>query len=955
MYDLVKKEQEIIEFWEKNKIFQKSVRDEKSPEFVFYEGPPTANGMPGIHHVEARAFKDIICRYKNMKGFRVLRKAGWDTHGLPVEIQVEKELNLKDKKGIEDYGILKFNEKCRESVWQYKKNWEEVTKRIGYWLDMENPYITYENEYIESVWWILKQVWDKNLLFQDYKVTPFCPRCGTTLSSHELAQGYQKIKEPSVYLKFELVDRPKNYLLVWTTTPWTLPGNVAIAVNPDFTYVKAKVGDESYILAKQRIQVLESEKYEIVEESPGKDLIGLKYKSLYEIKDAAEQGQKAYEVLPADFVTLEEGTGLVHIAPAFGEDDYQLIKSQRQKFSFLITVDKRGKMNTPGYQWDKMFVKEADVLIIKDLKQRNVLFKQELYEHDYPFCWRCDTPLIYYAQSSWFIKMTALRNKLLENNKKINWIPPHLKDGRFGEWLEEIKDWNLSRERYWGTPLPIWRCRKCEHRECIGSFDELAKKTGRDLGKNFDPHRPGIDEVIWVCPDCGGEMKRVTEVIDCWFDSGAMPFAQWHYPFEHKEKIDDRKAFPADFICEGIDQTRGWFYSLLAISTFLDLGPSYKNVVVTGTVLDEKGQKMSKSKGNIVVPEQVIDKYGADCIRLYFYTINQVDQPKRFAIKDVEDVYRKVFSTLENCLAFYKMYAGRKKPSEINSKDLNNVLDKWIVSKLNMLMKGVSDNLDKYDIVAGARLFVPFVDDLSNWYIRRSRRRFQRPENEQEKTRAFGTLRYVLLETARIMAAFTPFISEHIYQTLKGKKDPESVHLCRYPENNEELIDMELEQDMEKIKEIASLALAQRAEKRIKVRQPLAELRIPKYKFQTELLDLIKEEVNVKEVIIDANLKEGEVKLDTEITAELKNEGEVGDIIRQIQRLKKELNVEPKNKVSLKYKGDKYLEELFKNNADLIKEKSSVAVLGQESAAKAEQGRIIKMGEKEITVFIKIE
>jgi isoleucyl-tRNA synthetase len=743
MFNTDEQEKKVLKFWQEQDIFKKSIHDSSAPNFVFYEGPPTANAAPGIHHIEARAFKDIICRYKNMKGFYVWRKAGWDTHGLPVEIQIEKELGLNDKKGIEEYGVAEFNKKCQDSVWRYKKDWEQMTERIGFWLDLDHPYITYENEYIESVWWILKQIWSKGLLFQDYKIAPFCPRCGTTLSSHELAQGYQKVKEPAVYLKFKLVDQAQTSLLVWTTTPWTLPGNVAVAANPNLTYLKIKKGEEEYILAKETLEFLKEKDYQVIEEFSGQELIGLKYQPLY--KAEPENKEKIYQVLAADFVSAEEGTGLVHIAPAFGEEDYQIIKEQPEKFAFLLTVDEQGNMNTPGYAWDKMFVKKADALITQDLAKRNILFREELYEHDYPFCWRCDTPLIYYAQSSWFIKMTALREKLLANNEKINWVPAHLKKGRFGEWLREVKDWNLSRKRFWGTPLPIWQCEneKCDHEKTIGSIKELEELSGQKI-KNL--HRPFIDEITFKCEQCGGTMKRVPEVIDCWFDSGSMPLAQQHYPFENKELVDQGKAFPADFICEGIDQTRGWFYTLLAIATLLDKGVAYENVVVTGIVLDEKGRKMSKSKGNIIVPQQVIEKYGADCIRFYLYTINQVDQPKKFSLKDLQDLHRKFFLTLNNCLEFWQMYAGEEYKKDFNLKSLDHVLDQWIISRLNTLIQKVNQNLEAYDIVGAARLFLDFVDDLSNWYIRRSRKRFQRPETAKEKETAILVLRQVLLE-----------------------------------------------------------------------------------------------------------------------------------------------------------------------------------------------------------------
>ena len=954
MYDSEKREQEVLKFWEENKIFEKSIRDENSPNFVFYEGPPTANGEPGIHHVEARAFKDIICRYKNMKGFRVIRKAGWDTHGLPVEIQVEGLLKLKDKKEIEKYGILEFNKKCKESVWKYKEEWEEITKRIGYWLDMKKPYITYENDYIESVWWILKQIWDKGLLCQDYKIIPFCPRCGTTLSSHELAQGYKKIKEDSVYIKFEIKGEKDTYLLVWTTTPWTLLGNVAIAINPDFTYLKVKMNNEFYILAKERISLLEKEEYEIIQEIPGKQLKGIEYKPLYKIAEVDEKKKKAYQVLSADFVTLEEGTGLVHIAPAFGEDDYQLFKKQKDDFAFLITVDKEGKMKTPGYQWDKMFIKKADPLIIADLKQRNLLFKKELYEHDYPFCWRCDTPLIYYAQSSWFIKMTAVKDKLIENNEKINWVPANLKQGRFGDWIKEVKDWNLSRERYWGTPLPIWQCQNkdCSHQQVIGSIKELKDISKQEIN---DLHRPNVDKITFKCKKCGSEMKRVSEVIDCWFDSGAMPFAQQHYPFENKELIDKNIFYPADFICEGLDQTRGWFYTLLAISTLLDKGTSYKNVVVTGMVLDEKGKKMSKSKGNIVVPEEAIGKFGADCIRLYFYTVNQVDQPKRFSFKDVQDFYRKFFLTLENCLTFFKIYANDGFKTDIDVSNLDNDLDRWVISRLNTLNKKVNENLEKYDIVSGARLFLKFVDDLSNWYIRRSRKRFQKPKTLEEKEQVVSVLAYVFIELSKLLAPFTPFISEHIYQELKSKKDLLSVHLNDYPKYNEKLINKELEENMVMVREIVALVLAERVKAGIKVRQPLSLLKISKQKIKdSSLFDLIKEEVNVKEVIIDPDIKT-DIDLDITLTKELKKEGQIREIVRKIQQMRKEFGTEPKDKVEIGYEKDSDIGILLKENKSLIEKDTFVNIIEMKKGDSSfKNQKNIKIDDKESILFLKV-
>ncbi|MCF7906888.1 isoleucine--tRNA ligase [Patescibacteria group bacterium] len=944
------KEKEILKFWQDNQTFKKSIRDENSSNFVFYEGPPTANAAPGIHHAEARAFKDVICRYKSMKGFRVLRKAGWDTHGLPVEIQIEKELGLKDKKGIENYGLEKFNKKCRDSVWRYKKDWEALTKRMGYWLDMNNPYITYEDNYIESVWWILKQIWDKGLLFQDYKIVPFCPRCGTTLSSHELAQGYRLVKEPSVYLKLLVEGQENTYLLVWTTTPWTLPGNVAVAVNPHLNYVKVEQGGEKYILAKDTLVCLGEGEHEIKEEFLGKDLIGWKYKAPYAVKP--EKKERIYEILEGDFITSEEGTGLVHIAPAFGEDDYQLIKSQESQFAFLMTVDGKGNMKTPNYAWDQMFVKEADPLIIKDLKERNILFREELYEHDYPFCWRCDTPLIYYAQSSWFIKMTELREKLIANNEKINWIPQHLKKGRFGEWLREVKDWNLSRERYWGTPLPIWQCenKECNHQQVIGSIQELKDLSGQDL---TDLHRPAIDEVIFSCKKCGSKMHRVPEVIDCWFDSGSMPFAQQHYPFENKELIDQGQAFPADFISEGIDQTRGWFYTLLAISTLLEKEPAYRNVITVGIILDEKGQKMSKSKGNIVIPKEVIEKVGADCLRLYFYTLNQVDQSKKFSQQDLQDLHRKFFFTLNNCLSFWKMYEGEESKQDLNLEKVSHVLDRWIISRLQSVIQKVNENMDKYDVVSAARLFLDLVDDLSNWYIRRSRSRFQKPNTPQEKEEASLVLRYLLLEVARLLAPFTPFVSEEIYQILKKEEDVNSIHLTDYPQVQEKYPDQELEKNMAQVKNVASLGLAERVKAGIKVKQPLSLLKVSdkEIKDSSELLDLIKEEINVKAVQVDSELKEG-VWLDLELTPELKAEGQVREVVRAIQRIKKEAEVCPQDQVQVAYQTED-LQELLEKYQDLIKKETRVEFIDLQKGEFSQEKKI-KIDDKEITLYLKV-
>jgi len=1136
-----KLEEKVLRFWKKNRIFENSIkRRKKKIDFVFYEGPPTANAKPGIHHVLSRVFKDIICRYKTMQGFRVLRRAGWDTHGLPVELEIEKKLGLKSKREIEKYGIAKFNEECKKSVWQYKKDWEKLTERIGFWLDMKDPYITYTPEYIESVWWILKTIWQKGLLYQDFKVVPYCPRCQTSLSSHELALGYEKIKEPSIYVKFPILNPEfKNTsLLVWTTTPWTLPGNVAIALNENFVYAKLKIGQEFLILAKERIEATGIQG-EIVKEFQGKDLVNLYYQPLYPVESRV--GITIYKTLPADFVSLEEGTGLVHIAPAFGEEDLALIKlvnenyrlENRPEFPILLTVDEEGRFRLDIKKWAGLFVKKADPLIIEDLKERNLLFKEELYEHDYPFCWRCRSHLLYYAKKSWFIRMTALKENLIKNNQKINWIPGHLKEGRFGEWLKEIKDWALSRERYWGTPLPIWQCQSCQYLEVIGGKRDLLsqkfstnqyfflrhgqtiyqtrkkdltypfpekepiglteegveqikrvipklKKLGIDLiyssdffrtkqtaeiiakelklKVNFDRrlrdinlgiyhgrpkeeyfrdfpiseerfekklpkgeswlhcqmrmteflkeidkkyqdkkilivghgdpfwllagalkgqtkkelvaekkkkgiikngelrrlefkflpmnekgeldfHRPYIDEVRFYCPKCGNLMARVSEVVDCWFDSGAMPFAQAHFPLscfktknlelkiQNYRKLIKKILFPADYISEGIDQTRGWFYTLLAISTLLDFGPSYKNVISLGHVLDEKGEKMSKSKGNVVDPWYIIEKYGVDAVRWYFYTINQPGEAKLFSEKDIEESLRKFIIIFWNCFLFFQTYAKTtsnfrriiRKSYPLRGE---NVLDKWIISKLNTLIQDVTESLDNYDITKGARLIEKFVaDELSLWYIRRSRERFQKPETKKELEIVSQTLGFVLLTISKLSAPFIPFLSEFIYQKLLSFnfRLPTSIHLVDWSKANKELIDKNLEKKMEKIREMATLVLAERSNAKIKVRQPLSRLKIKdlKLRFDDKLLKLLKEEVNVKEIVFDGRIKK-EIELDTKITSELKEEGILREVIRYIQSMRKEAGFRPKDKIMVRYSTEGNLAEILLKNQKLI-------------------------------------
>ena len=855
-----KLEEKILEFWEKNDIFRKSLELTKDGEnFVFFEGPPTANGKPGIHHVMSRTVKDVVCRHKSMKGFYVNRKAGWDTHGLPVEIEVEKQLKINGKDQIEEYGVGEFNAMCRNSVFTYKNDWDELTKRIGYWLDLDDPYITFENDYIESVWWILKQLWDKELIYEGFKILPYCPRCETPLSSHEVSQGYKDVKDPSIYIRVELKDEPNTYFLVWTTTPWTLISNVALAVNPKVDYVKLKdlESGEFYIMAEALISALFKDgEYEIVEKFNGSHLLGMRYKRIF---DYIETDKNAFYVIEGDFVTTTDGTGIVHIAPAFGEDDNRA--GRKYDLPVLRPVNEKGAFEKEVTDWADMFVKDADPLIIDNLKKRGILVRKTKIEHSYPHCWRCQSPLLYYARESWYSKTSKFKEALLKNNAQINWYPKEVGEGRFGEWLKNNVDWSLSRDRFWGTPLNIWVCDDCGHKDSVGSIDEMLERdvSGKERKRDeVDLHKPYVDDIVFKCEKCGGEMHRTPEVIDCWFDSGSMPIAQWHYPFENKEQFE--RSFPADFICEGIDQTRGWFYSLLAISTLLFDEPAYKNIVVNELILDKNGQKMSKTRGNAVVPQEMIEKFGADAIRWYLMTVSAPWIPKKFDPDGVAEVQRKFLNTLLNTYSFFVLYANvdkfDPKTAQVPFEERPEI-DRWILSRLYTVIKQVEQHFDEFNLTRAARVTANYlIDDVSNWYVRRNRRRFWKSEDSDDKLAAYQTLYEVLMTVIKLIAPYAPFISEEIYQNLNKETKCESVHHCRYPELNDEQksrIDMELEEKMAYAQQVVSAARALRNEAQIKVRQPLSELVIhadsDKQKAQIEAMhDLICEELNVKNI-----------------------------------------------------------------------------------------------------------
>ena len=851
--DFLSREKEVLEFWKKNEVFQKSIDLRKGGDvFTFYDGPPTANGKPHIGHIETRAIKDLIPRYQTMKGKSVTRKAGWDTHGLPVELEVEKQLGLDGKDQIEAYGIEPFIKKCKESVWKYKGMWEDMSERVGFWADMKNPYVTYDNNYIESEWWALKTIFDKGLLYKGYKVVPYCPRCGTSLSSHEVSQGYKKVKERSAVVRFKVVGEENAFLYAWTTTPWTLPSNVALCVNGHETYARFECEGRTIIMADVLIPAIMGEK-EITNKTtfPGSDLVGMKYEPLFdfqrEVIRGVENEENAWMVIADDYVTMTDGTGIVHIAPAFGEDDARV--GRENHIPFLQLVDTKGEMDkrTP---WGGTFIKKADPMVLEDLDKRGLLVAAPAFEHDYPFCWRCDTPLIYYARSTWFIRMTAVHDQLMRNNRSVNWMPDNIKEGRMGNFLDNVIDWGLSRERYWGTPLPVWVC-KCGHIHVVGSIKELCE-IGHNVTPDIELHRPYIDQVTITCPECGGEMHRTPEVIDCWFDSGSMPFAQWHYPFENKEIFDAN--FPADFISEAIDQTRGWFYTLLAISTLLFDRSPFENCIVMGHVQDAEGRKMSKHIGNVVDPWEVLDKQGADAVRWYFYASSAPWLPTRFSGDLVSEMQRKFMGTLWNTYAFFTLYASIDNydplTQKADKKDFS-LMDKWILSKLQTLIATVDEGLEKYQITETARAISDFVDELSNWYVRRCRERFWGKGLAGDKLAAFETLYTVLKTLSGLCAPYIPFMAESMYRNLVANNDPDapiSVHLTDFPTADPSLVDHELEAQMEEVIAAVQLGRACRNAANIKVRQPIATMYIKGAALDEAVSELIADELNVKAV-----------------------------------------------------------------------------------------------------------
>jgi isoleucyl-tRNA synthetase len=840
----VQMEKDVLQLWNDKNVVQKNFDMNKDGEyFTFYDGPPTANGKPHVGHVLTRVMKDLIPRYKVMKGYKVLRKAGWDTHGLPVELEIEKKLKISGKKEIESYGVENFIKECKDSVFTYSAMWKDMSEKIGFWVDMDNPYVTYHNNYIESVWWALKQMWDKELLYKGHKVLPYCPRCGTGLSSHEVAQGYKDVKDSTAFAKFKVKGEKSKYILAWTTTPWTLPSNVALAINKKYDYVEVLVNGENLILAKDLLKVLNDE-YEIVKEFKGEELLGMEYEQLFKFFTPEK---KAFYVVHGDYVTLSDGTGVVHIAPAYGEEDNLI--GQKYDLPLVNLVDAEGKFVDCVEPWAGILVKKADDKILEYMRENNMLYKSEKYMHSYPHCWRCDTPLLYYPKESWFVRMTSLREKLMKYNNEINWYPDNIRTGRFGKFLENVIDWGISRDRYWGTPLPIWHC-DCGHQECIGSIEELKKK-GINVPENIELHKPYIDNVHLKCEKCGKEMTRTSEVIDCWFDSGSMPFAQHHYPFENKEIFEEN--FPANFISEAVDQTRGWFYTLLAISTAVFDKAPFKNAVVLGHVLDKQGIKMSKHKGNVVDPFGVIEHQGSDATRWHFYTASAPWLPTRFSEDDVAETQRKFLSTLWNVYSFYVLYADLDKfdPTKYSDFVSGNIMDKWVMSKLNTLVNSVDEHLENYRITQAALAIEEFTDELSNWYVRRNRSRYWSEELTDDKVGAYVTLYRVLVTLCKVASPFVPFMTEEIYQNLVVSLDasaPESLHLCLWPEYNESSVDKDLEADMDLAYKIVKLGRSARNAANIKNRQPLSEMLVSTTALPEYYLEILKEELNIKKV-----------------------------------------------------------------------------------------------------------
>ncbi|MXV77550.1 isoleucine--tRNA ligase [Candidatus Poribacteria bacterium] len=859
-FTFAEKEKKTLEFWRENDIFQKSMEMYKdAPSFVFLEGPPFANAPPGVHHALARIMKDAVCRYKTMTGHYVHRKAGWDTHGLPVEYQVEKQLNISNKAELEAYGVQNFIEKCKENVFQYEQDWREMTERIGFWVNLDEAYITLSNDYIESVWWVLRQAWDKDLLYQGHKVQPYCYRCGTTLANHEVALGYQEVDDPSIYVRFPVKNKENTYLLVWTTTPWTLPSNLAVAVGEDYDYVAVEDNGQRLILGKECIpSIFEEGPPKIVDEYKGTDLLNWEYEPIF---DTGTHTEKSHYIVPGEFVTTTEGSGLVHIAPAFGQDDYDIGKKHNLPFVQLVGAD--GKF-VPDVKdvWSGEYVKDADPQIIENLNNRGLLFKATQYTHQYPFCWRCDNPLLYYARESWFIRTTAIREQMLQHNQQINWYPEHIKDGRFGNWLENNIDWGLSRERYWGTPLPVWVCDECNHQHCVGSIAEL-KALGEDVPEDIELHRPYIDDVVLTCEKCGGTMHRIQDVIDCWFDSGCAHTAQWHYPFENKELFEE--AYPPDFISEGIDQTRGWFYSLLATGTLIHDRPAYKNCLCLELVLASDGTKMSKSRGNTVDPWSILNEQGADALRWYMFTATPPWAQRTFKIEGIDEALKKFMGTLQNVYSFFVMYANLEQVDVLQDAPPvaeRATIDRWILSRLNTLINKVRDDMEKYHLTNAPRAIETFVDDLSNWYVRRSRDRFWGAEAGVDKQAAYATLYEVLVTVAKLAAPFVPFLSDELYRNLVGSLNseaPMSVHLAGFPEADESFIDTQLETDMDFTRDVISMGHAARNRSGIKTRQPLGEITLgglsdTEKETINRLSSYVHDELNVKEIVFTEEL-----------------------------------------------------------------------------------------------------